>query len=347
MYADLIIFSTLTFFFSFFLTTLKAKFRIAVDRPKARSSHTLLTPTGGGFAALIAFCFFILWGQDILNFPDQWRISSPIIISALILGVVGLLDDIFSLPAVPRLFIQFALATWVVHSFDLELLVVLPESTVISGGFSQILAILWIVGFVNLYNFMDGANGMIAIGTIVASLLIIIASPSIELTFVSIGLAAAMIGFLPLNFPKARIFLGDSGSQSFGFLLACLLLSAHGVKPNRFSLYTMILAFLPYLYDAGVTTFIRLFKAKNILKPHREFIFHKLMIMGFKHYMVSFIYMIILIICGIGVEFSSRTYVLNHFIILMIALFFMTLFRSVVMFYDSKYKSIKKNENNK
>jgi Fuc2NAc and GlcNAc transferase len=227
-----------------------------MDAPNARSSHSTVTPKGGGIGLLAALLAAWAW----LDLPAGF------VLPAAGISVLSLVDDRIHLPAKARLVLHLLLA--------LALLVGVP---VVSADTWQGLVLLpfgmlLLAGTANFYNFMDGINGIAGLtGVVGFSLLGATAQGS--LAGLCFGLAAACLGFLPFNLPKARVFMGDVGSVLLGFLFAALaLLSAEDLAG-----FICRLGFLfPFYADELTTMAVRLSNGENLLQAHRRHLYQLL-----------------------------------------------------------------------
>ncbi len=232
-----------------------------LDCPNDRSSHSSPTPKGGGIAILAVF-FLSLFTLSIFDFfPIDYFYYLFLICS--ILGTVSFLDDIYGLHPILRLIIH-AVCVYLAISFGL-----------IKGGLFSglvppfievlIITIVW-VWFVNLFNFMDGIDGIIGVQTVAIGIGVLLIASSVTVGLVGLILAAAACGFLVLNWYPAKIFLGDVGSIPVGFLVGWLLLSV-AAESNWIS--TIILS-IYFLIDTGFTMLKRLLKGELIWVAHKE-----------------------------------------------------------------------------
>lgn len=244
--------------------------KAVLDRPNHRSSHTVPTPRGGGLAVvgvlLLAWGVCTALGQAAVPQATAWAMAA-----ALGLMAISWLDDLKDLPARLRLLAMIAAV-----ALGLALL---PDGPVFQGllpvwADRAAAAFLWL-WFINLYNFMDGIDGIsgsetaaIGLGLLIVGLLTggVAAPPALAATIIAAGL-----GFLVWNWHPARIFLGDVGSVPLGFLLGWLLLSAavHGAWAAA-----LILP-LYYLADASITLTRRLLRGEKIWQAHREHFYQK------------------------------------------------------------------------
>ncbi len=190
----------------------------AMDQPSERKVHTLPVPRIGGLAVYLAFMVAVLRNQQFSR--EVWGI----LLGGTIIFVLGFFDDWKGLSARTRLFWQCVAALTVTFfglhlSFPLKM----PFGLALSTAFS----VVWLVGIVNAFNFMDGIDGLAAsMGAVCALLFLGIGwnSSQFPLSFISAALAGACAGFLRINWRPARVFLGDSGSTFIGFILGCLAL---------------------------------------------------------------------------------------------------------------------------
>ena len=235
--------------------------------PNARSSHSRPTPSGGGLG--------IVLGGSIAMAPLLWLQPwpmLPLLAAALALGGIGLLDDRRPVPAGMRLGAQLLLLLLAV-----VLLLPPPLAGLSLPARALMVALLVLAGtyWVNLFNFMDGIDGLAAGEAVflclAAALLALTGTADVanrpEFWWL-LGLASASLGFLVLNWPPARIFMGDAGSTYLGYVLALLALVTIGtgwLGPWQW----LILAAL-FITDATVTLLRRLFRRERLFEAHRR-----------------------------------------------------------------------------
>jgi UDP-N-acetylmuramyl pentapeptide phosphotransferase/UDP-N-acetylglucosamine-1-phosphate transferase len=242
--------------------------RYAMAKPNARSSHVTPTPQGGGMAVVAAV---ILLGIPTMLFlpgfdPGQIKQLWVLFGTTALLAVVGAIDDIRTIEAIPRLIFQF-LAVGIVVMLLPEDVRVLPAAPL---WLERTLAIFAGVWCVNLANFMDGIDCMtvtefVPLAVALCMLGIIGVLPQAA-TLIAFALLGAMIGFAPFNRPVARLFLGDVGSLPLGLLMFWLLLQL----ASRGHFAAALLLPLYYLADATLTLLLRIFKGASIMTAHRE-----------------------------------------------------------------------------
>ena len=285
---------TLSFFMSAFCSLLISKIgsRISLnDNPNDRSSHSIPTPRGGGVGIWIAF---LLIG----GFTDK---NLLFVLATGIVGLLGLLDDRFNFPSRLRLFVQCILALFAIVVFT-----ELPPS--LSKYVIILFWMLFITGTANFYNFMDGINGIAGLTGVVCFGLIAYFSVFIannrEIVFMNVVLAAGCLGFLPFNFPKARVFMGDVGSVFLGFVFASFVMKL-SITINAFLCLIMFLCM--FYADAVVTIFYRWRNGENLMESHRRHLYQYLCNeLAIPHWKVSSLYAGVQLIFGLLSLFAYR-----------------------------------------
>ena len=248
--------------------------RQILDHPNERSSHSQPTPRGGGLAVtpVILLGWLVLAGLGV-------ALSGQLIVmaGALALLVLSWRDDRASLPARVRLLVHgaaVAAGLWALpdHQFVFQGLLPFWADRLVA-------AILW-VWFLNLFNFMDGIDGITGVETLCLSAGLMLMSPATEQSAV---LAGAAIGFLIWNWHPAKIFLGDSGSVPLGYLLAWLLLrlAAQGLWAAALILPAY------YLADATITIAKRALRGEKIWQAHRQHFYQRAVQGGASHARVA------------------------------------------------------------
>lgn len=259
---------------------LATKFNI-VDNPNFRSSHTTPTIRGGGILFYIAvLCYFVASGFEAPYF----------VIGVSAIAIVSFLDDILTLSAKLRLPFQFlaiGLVLYQLHVFELPLLVIV--TTAVVG-----------VAFINVFNFMDGINGITGMYSIavLGGLFVLNALEQLDYTQL-LGYVLLSIGvFGYYNFrKKARMFAGDVGSISLAVVIFYVGLGI-GIELEA---PVVILLVAVYGIDGGLTILYRLFIGEHIMEPHRHHLYQKLVdVWKWSHLKVSFVYMSLqLVIAGV------------------------------------------------
>ncbi len=253
--------------------------RDILDRPNERSSHTRPTPRGGGLAIMAVL---ILAGGALAIFWPAARLELGALLAGMaILALLSWLDDLMDLSAALRFSIHILVVT--------AALALLPTDALIFQGLLPPLldriaaGLLW-VWFINLYNFMDGIDGITGVETVAIGLGLFALSllvPGVLLWQGWLGLiaAAAAVGFLLWNWHPARIFLGDVGSVPLGFLLGGLLLGTAAAGQWAAALILP----LYYLADATLTLLRRAARGEKVWRAHREHFYQRPVLRGLPH----------------------------------------------------------------
>lgn len=228
--------------------------RNLLDHPGERRSHAMATPRGGGIAIVVAVLLGIAW-MGLMRPEHAWSLASCALGLILVAGI-GWVDDHAALPAWPRLLVQAVAASvvaWAVHR---------TTAVVADAAFAFALVMV----MVNVWNFMDGIDGLAASQAAIAAAGLTLALGTGPSAWLAAGLLAAVGGFLPFNFPNARVFLGDVGSGALGYLLALLILAAF--SGNRSQWPFLLLPASVFLIDAGFTLATRMLRRERWWEPH-------------------------------------------------------------------------------
>lgn len=235
-----------------------------MDNPGHRSAHVRPTPKGGGLGVMVAFGLFfpvlqILAGQPVLSAP-----CLTIAGALLLLCGVSWLDDLYQWPPTVKLAAQAVAACLVVGGGT-----GLNWPTPLAGA---ILSVLWLIFVTNAINFMDGLNGLISGCLTCAAVALACIAPAFgvpTLQWPALLLACCLLGFLPFNFPHARIFMGDVGSQGCGLLAGttALYVANHTTQPSGWLLGPALL--FPLMYDVVFTLIRRGHAGQSLVQAHR------------------------------------------------------------------------------
>jgi len=253
-----------------------------VDRPRGRSMHAVPTPTSGGLALLAGVAVaLIATAPAIRRSPSVDLAFAAAFAVALAHGLLGALDDVVDFGAKTKLGLQLILAAAfavIAHPSSIPLTralsLPLPLPLAVCG------AALWMLVTVNAVNFMDGANGLVAgaLALVVFGLgLRCLSDADVALAALLMGAAGACLGFLPWNYPKARLFQGDAGALFLGALIAAAAVVA--CDPSRpggsLSLFTVPIAITPLLTDVLLTLLVRARRKSRLFEAHKDHLYQR------------------------------------------------------------------------
>ncbi|HEY6921901.1 MAG TPA: glycosyltransferase family 4 protein [Steroidobacteraceae bacterium] len=241
-----------------------------LDVPNFRSSHKAPTPRGGGLAIVVAntLALTILWSLHAIHQNLAWALSGSLAVAG-----IGLLDDRQPVPAGFRLLVHLLAAAWAVYWLGGFPSVSWGQHVLTLGWGGHMLAVLGIAWALNLFNFMDGIDGIaaseavfvvLAAGALTASL----GTDRSGVIAACLAFAAACGGFLLWNWPPAKIFMGDVGSGYLGYCLAVLALGA--ARENAAALWSWLILSGVFLIDATVTLARRLARGERVYEAHRS-----------------------------------------------------------------------------
>jgi len=262
--------------------------RLAIDQPNERSLHARPIPRVGGLGILVG------------ALPAWWLsgVGAALWLPALLLGSLSFLDDRAGLPIAAR-FGAHAVAALALLVFGFPSMpwMVVPVA---------VLALMW---FTNLYNFMDGSDGLaggMAVAGFGAYATAALQSGNSGIAIASAGTAAAALGFLVFNFHPARVFMGDSGSIPLGFLAGAVGLA--GWRDGLWPLWFPVLAFAPFVADASVTLARRMLRGERFWQAHRTHFYQRLVQLGWGHRrtaLAAYALMLLCVVVALAVRSAS------------------------------------------
>ncbi len=241
-----------------------------LDHPNQRSSHAAPTPRGGGLALIPVL--IVVWGAGALVLPESAPTLDVVLALIALLAALSWLDDLRGVAIAARLATQaaaVALGLWTLPGDGLVFQGLVPPllDTLLAG-------LLWL-WFINLFNFMDGIDGLAGVETVAIGaglcLAALAAGWRLDAALYSLAAAAAALGFLRWNWPPARIFLGDVGSVPLGFALGWLLLWAAAAGLWA----TALILPLYYLADATLTLGRRALRGERVWQAHRDHFYQR------------------------------------------------------------------------
>jgi UDP-N-acetylmuramyl pentapeptide phosphotransferase/UDP-N-acetylglucosamine-1-phosphate transferase len=236
-----------------------------VDLPNERSLHTLPVPRTGGLGLMAGVLAGWVWAWQFW----LW----PLLLCVLFLMLVSFLDDLYGLSAGWRFLMHFGAAAAFVG-------LALPD-------INWLLAIVFVIAMVwmtNLYNFMDGSDGLAGGMALFGFGFYVLAawlSADMELAGAALMVVGGAAAFLVFNFHPAKIFMGDAGSIPLGFLAAAL--GVLGWQRGHWPLWFPVLVFSPFIVDATVTLVKRLLRGEKVWQAHRNHYYQRLVQMGWGH----------------------------------------------------------------
>lgn len=265
--------AVLVFLLSFLVSMWVRKFarsRGMLDIPNDRSSHDVPTPRGGGLGIVIAMTLGtgIAWLAGLVDEDLTIALTG----GGLLVAAIGLADDRRPMPSSVRLIVHGIAAAWAM--FWLRGLPPLQLGVNIHdlGSFGYVLGIVGLVWAVNLFNFMDGIDGIAASEASFmcwAALVILgLGADALLSATLMLALGAASAGFLVWNWPPARIFMGDVGSGYLGFAIGVLAIASSRSQPVALSVWAVLGAI--FIADTAVTLVTRVIRGERVYQAHRS-----------------------------------------------------------------------------
>ncbi|WP_368489541.1 MraY family glycosyltransferase [Clostridium sp. BJN0013] len=284
---NLYLFAIVSTVFSVILTPIVKKIALKlkiIDMPEGnRRIHSKPTPLLGGLSIYFSFVITLLLKKGNLT-----RAEIGLILGATIIVIGGFLDDKFDIKPRYKLIFQIVAALILIIYGVKIVLITNPFSSVYQfidvGVMSLPLTIIWVVGITNALNLIDGLDGLASgIGLISSLTILIIAllNKRYEAAVLAIILCGSILGFLPYNFNPASIFMGDTGAQLLGFLLASISIEGAVKSAAAFSIAVPILALGIPIYDTLFAMIRRKINGKPIMQADRGHLHHRLLDMGF------------------------------------------------------------------
>ena len=257
---------------AYFITGVVRRHAVAAeifDVPNERSSHAVPTPRGGGIAIVVSFLAISLLLTAVEPIPVQWL--ATLLGSGLLIAVSGLIDDRAHLPARWRFAAHLAASAWALWMMRGIPAVPLFGTPVDLGWFGLALAAAYLVWMVNLYNFMDGIDGIASVEAITVSaggaLTWWLAAGTPHWTL-PLAFAACVAGFLAWNWPPAKVFMGDVGSGFLGMIIGLFSLWAGQQAPQVFWCWFILGGC--FMVDATTTLVRRVRRGEKFYEAHRS-----------------------------------------------------------------------------
>lgn len=238
------------------------------DKPNKRSAHYIPIPKGGGIGIPIAAVIVSLFINKVYI----------LIGLAFILSFVALINDRKELPVSVRLILEFILSIAIILVYKKKVLICIYNNCSLLVAIAlAILISISIVATTNFFNFMDGINGIAGFEAIISFVFLgffaLYLKESPEIAIIAFAVSSASVGFLLLNFPKAKVFMGDVGSVFIGFLFAGIII----YLVSNIKEFLLLTLFQSVFYiDAISTILIRFLNKENIFKAHKKHLYQKL-----------------------------------------------------------------------
>ena len=272
---------------SFFLTDIFRRYALAkslFDIPNSRSSHTVPMPRSGGIAFVISITLSITWLALYSEIDNKIAdVYQTVIIGGILIATIGLVDDFRHVPAIWRLLVHTIVATYTVIILgipDIEVSVLIIKPNI----FLELIFVIGIIWFINLYNFMDGVDGLAgaeALCVAGGAVFILIIETGYNYfimqpvepynnTIVSLLLIvmSSVFGFLIWNWPPARIFMGDVGSSYLGYLFGVLVIFTS--MTSILTIWTWLILLGVFFVDATTTLLRRMIARERWYAAHRS-----------------------------------------------------------------------------
>lgn len=273
-----------------------------VDVPNERSSHSVIKPRGAGVIIAILGVLASMLSLK-LNYIDS-KVALVVIASFAVIGLIGLLDDKLSLSAKTRAAVHVAVGVFC--------LLVLGRFTNIDFGIfvlnlsiiGEVIAILMLVWSTNLFNFMDGTDGIAAVEAItvlaMSGIFLLLQHHAGDFSYFLLIIASIIGGFLFWNWPNSRVFMGDVGSGSLGFVI--MLLGIIAKIKFHVPILVWLILYGAFIFDATITLVRRVLYKERWFEAHREHAYQRMVRMGFSHASVLIIWI------GINLILSAIAY---------------------------------------
>lgn len=257
-----------------------------MDVPNKRSSHSTPTPRGGGIAPVLALIAALSFAGSL-----ESHIRATLLLTLALFSLIGLAEDLLGVPILWRLLLQAGVAVALS-----QLLVRSPEGRSLQLMLAYLCALIFVVAYVNAFNFMDGINGLSVAQVLIAgSAWYAIGRLEGVDSFAIAGaaIAAAALGFAPFNVRNAQVFLGDVGSYALGAVLAALAIlgMSEGIAPEA-----IVAPLTVYIADTGSTLLRRLARGDAWSEPHRDHIYQQLVRLGWSHSATTILVSLIIVL---------------------------------------------------
>ena len=277
-----------------------------LDVPNSRSSHSVPTPRGGGLAFVAVYIVFVCAGSTWLGM--NLRVLAGMVIGGSMIALVGWFDDRKSLSVRTRVIVHLLSAALAVYCLGGLPEIRLGTATVGLGALGSVAATLALFWSVNLYNFMDGIDGIAGTeGVMVCGTagMLALLQGKIAFAYLCFGLASSVLGFLILNWQPAKIFMGDVGSGFLGFVV--MYLAIWSERSAVLPMTTWVILLSVFLVDATVTLVRRMLSGERWSEPHRSHVYQLAVQAGYSHKQVTGAVALLNALLGVMALASLRT----------------------------------------
>lgn len=277
-----------------------------IDNPDHRSLHGDQTLTGGGLFIFLPSLLYLLYAH----------IEFPLTYSLFLLLFIGFFDDKWLISAKTKLFLQVVVTLFVIDAFTFDVLSWF--------GLFSLLALVW---WLNLFNFMDGANGMASLHALVVLLFYAFILPDNQsaLLILVYAVSISLMIFLYFNLFLGRLFMGDTGSLPLALLLAAT--GMYAWKQNWVSLPFLALLHSSFIVDATLTLFYRAAKRENLTQAHNTHFYQRKIKSGASHRQVASAYALITVGCALlGLQLMSQDLIWQWSVVALVYLVFSVAF---------------------
>ena len=326
-YMDLIIAGCISLVSSFILTFPVKKLAIkigAVDFPNYRKIHTKVTPRIGGVSIFLG----ALLGGLYLH-PHHEHLPE-IVLGAFVIIITGILDDRFDIRPIVKLTGQLIAASFLISDGLIIERITLPFIGMIDLGFASVLiTVLWVVGITNAINLIDGLDGLATgVSTIALSSMLVMAiiDSQVFAAMLCVVIIGANLGFLYHNFYPAKIYMGDTGSNFLGYMIAVVSIVGLFKNVALFSFIIPVIVLAVPIFDTLFAIVRRILNKESIMKPDSKHIHYQLLSFGYSHRKTVLIIYIFSALFGLMAILFSEASLSLSLIITIIVLFLIHLF---------------------
>ena len=296
-----------------------------LDIPGNRSLHNEATPRGGGLAVVAVVGLTVLISALSGMLSSSWW---PLVLGALLVAVISYIDDWRGLSQAFRLTVHLVAAALLVAFSDVPSGVVAPGIVWdVPAWLLFVPVTLLVVWMTNLFNFMDGMDGLAGgMGVIGFGTLALLGYDSVQPTFafVAVVIAASCGGFLLSNFPPARIFLGDVGSITLGYLAAGMIVL--GEELGVLDWWLGVMAFGPFIVDSTVTLMRRALNGERIWEAHRSHFYQRIVQLGWSHRRTTLVeYGLMVFSAGAALVAQQASTLVSWLLVLLVLLVYVVL----------------------